>query len=405
MRISNASIIPIPVPNDNETDATYTRRIMGVALLHLYVSDPISDYKQHFREILAYIESISPHDTPLQRELMRLMPTGKDCHLYYGNNYVSLHRSPTGLFKLKHRKIRKSKETHRDGVRVSWPQLTLVPEPTTMAGITPHLERVFAGTSSLAKFVEETSTCYETRRQMSHSMLVSQWFGSSIKTLSLYHSPKGCTSFTPDTSTGDGYSVPFTFVPKTTRLSIITPVSRPVIHYASVPPQLGFPGYPYHRIIAPILRDPEIVEPRQRILRELLLAQILPFIGMMHPEGRASYVGLHYERPSEERPNGWLHTAIYAKHRMKNNTLPNLAFTNDRAAPNMAFIVLLKRILVDTTDPIMYEYRRNYLDNYILKMTFKYDSWAQFFADCNVPCSEDEQLIIEAPYATAEEEE
>jgi len=433
VRLSKDSLLEMPLGEIPRGDKTWVRRILGIGVINLYYDTPdqkIEVYDENKYSMSIFFDdcvnqAIQPIETEFQRELCSLLPLALHCHLYVGlsdrdtpTHYIPLIRSSVNdLWRIRHRKIRTLAEASatREGVLLYWPQYKLPPSPQSAVGVQPHLRRIYTGSTSLSTFADEAQKLYETRRQLSHATLIAHWFASFHRnTIHTFQHPSGRVTFQVSPTT-DGYVHPYTFLPTKIRPSATTPHKVNVVINSNVDPSLCFPQMPYHRFIAPTLKNPRIVNlpPNYMIVKELLTTGILPFVGVLDQDtNKVNFYGLHHTPPDEDHPKGQLNIALYQENRSVRFThkLPTLYVKKltrgIRWIPNFALLYFFKEVLLDLGDnPDMYKYRRFYLDNYILRMIFEQSSWSEFLTVCEIPLTPEEIEIIDNNHTVREDEE
>jgi len=205
---------------------------------------------------------------------------------------------------------------------------------------------------------------------------------------------------------------PYTFKTSKIRPSATTPERVNVVINSNTDPALCFPQMPYHRFVAPSIKNPTLVNlpAKYMIIKELLTTGILPFIGVLDQDtNKVNFYGLHYTPPDEDHPQGQLNIALYQENRSVRFThkLPTMYVKKMsrgiRWIPNYALLYFFKELLLDLSPTIeLYNYRRYYLDNYILKMTFEFDSWSSFLTACEIPLTPEEIEIIDSHHTPKE---
>jgi hypothetical protein len=297
-----------------------------------------------------------------------------------------------------------------------WPQFTLPPTPSKAVGVTPYLRRMYTGSKSLSGFVEEAQINYETKRQLSQAAFLLQLTGSiATGIMHTWHTPSGRVSIIPEFDcAADGYAEPISFELHKTRPYDTPGTKANLIVHANADPQLAWPGMPFHRLVTIQYKHPRLISlTNYRIIEEMLKCQIAPFIGILDSNTNlVNFYTLHYDPPTEDYPRGMLrpHLLIEGRSPRYSMNLPHMTSKiikgKLRWIPNYAMLYLFKAVLIDPTPNIeMYNYRRIYIDNYILKMTFHSTSWVELFKEAEIDLTQREIEIIESKTPQIEEDE
>jgi len=294
------------------------RLLLLAALLALYCpddADRLALYRRHRGNATLFFDAcvsgdIRPCPNAAQAELARLLPAGQVAHLYVGcwddadaTNYVSLIRGADGLFRLRHRKIRVApKNLARDGVFASWGKIT--PRPDIACGLTPTWDRVLTGGKATRDFIGEAATVYEVRRQLSHCAMVCELFGCLHRgELVTWHDP-GRAVLRVDAAEGDGWTAPYGFTGLAVRPYAQPGTQKMRVTVWACASDAGLYAAQSPRCVLASVKGVTEHRPGSRaegrLLSELLLSRLLPFVDVAGEDGKVGLVGLHYDMARQQ---------------------------------------------------------------------------------------------------------
>jgi len=268
-------------------------------------------------------DDVQPCANAAQAELARLLPAGQVAHLYVGcwgeddashyvslcwdeddaSHYVSLIRGADGLFRLRHRKIRVApKNLARDGVFASWGKIT--PRPDIACGLTPTWDRVLTGGKATRDFIGEAATVYEVRRQLSHCAMVCELFGCLHRgELVTWHDP-GRAVLRVDAAEGDGWTAPYGFTGLAVRPYAQPGTQKMRVTVWACASDAGLYAAQSPRCVLASVKGVTEHRPGSRaegrLLSELLLSRLLPFVDVAGEDGKVGLVGLHYDMARQQ---------------------------------------------------------------------------------------------------------
>ena len=298
------------------THQDVARLLLLIALLHLHCrngADLLRLYRRWRNRASAFFDAclsgeIAPCHNQFQADMNALMPESRTAHLYlpeWGGSepsyYASLIKGDDGLWRLRHRRLRPVPGTPaRDGVLVLWGSNT--PSPDVAVARTPTLERVLTGGVACTDFGAEAKTCFEVRRQLSHAVIVAQLFDAlHHDRLLTLHDP-GKVVLHVNMGIGDGWTHPHEFTTLAVRpyAPARTRKARVTVWANASDTGLYAPQTP--RCILPSVKGGSAYQgnPHDRteakLLSELLLARLLPLVGILRLGEIVDVYGLHYDR-------------------------------------------------------------------------------------------------------------
>ncbi len=294
------------------------RLLLLAALLALYCpddADRLALYRRHRGNATLFFDTcvsgdIQPCANAAQAELARLLPAGQVAHLYVGcwddadaTHYVSLIRGADGLFRLRHRKIRVAPQNlARDGVFASWGKIT--PRPDIACGLTLAWDRVLTGGRATRDFIGEAATVYEVRRQLSHCAMVCELFGCLHRgELVTWHDP-GRAVLRVDAAEGDGWTAPYGFTGLTVRPYAQPGTQKMRVTVWACASDAGLYAAQSPRCVLASVKGVAEHRPGSRaegrLLSELLLSRLLPFVDVAGEDGKVGLVGLHYDMARQQ---------------------------------------------------------------------------------------------------------
>ena len=363
-----------PLRVDTASAKDRPRLLLLIALLRLYCRDQadlISLYRRYRNQASLFFDAcvrgdVQPCANETQAELSRLLPGSQNAHLYIGcwddreaTHYVSLILGVDGLFRLRHRKIRIApQQLARDGAFVSWGEIT--PHPDIACARTPTLDRVLTGGKATRDFLAEAQGVYETRRQLSHCAMLCELFGClHRKQLVTWHEP-GRAVLTVDTAAGDGWTRPYDFAGGAVRPYAQPGTQKNRVTVWACASDAGLYVSQSPRSVQATVKGVDEYQPSDRtearLLSELVFARLLPFLGVVGPEGRVNVVGLHYD---VERQRGIIGEFLRGRSLRSCEGLPMVKASESRPGdpqvyrrvwlPNAALLTILRDLIHDPT--------------------------------------------------------
>ena len=300
---------------ETQTRQDVARLLLLIALLHLCCrdgADLIRLYRRWRNRASAFFDAclsgeIAPVANRFQADMNALMPEGRTAHLYlpeWGgsepSDYASLIKGDDGLWRLRHRRLRPVPGTPaRDGVMILWGDVT--PSPDVAVARTPMLSRVLTGGVGCAEFGAEAENNFEVRRQLSQAVIVAQFFDAlHHDRLVTLHDP-GKVMLRVNTTVGDGWTHPheFTMLASRPYAPARTQKARVTVWATASDAGLYAPQTP--RCILPSVKGAvrysgdAYDRTEGKLLSELLLSRLLPFVGVLRSDQTVDVYGLHYD--------------------------------------------------------------------------------------------------------------
>jgi hypothetical protein len=304
---------------------------------------------------------VRPCRNQAQETLSQLCPSSRMIHLYIcgrkagePSHYIILERDThNGLWRLRTPRVYYIDSRIRmphSGVKAYWSG-RYTPLPETACGLSLHFSRVLAGGDSIRDLALEVANSYELRRMMTHGAVVTEVFGGFRDRLITLRESPGKVQFamsTPDV-TADPFITPFGF-----ELVSISPYARkvtmpPVILWANATGE-GLLVKQRPRSIQPQVKNAVEFKPKDSeafgLIRELILSRLVPFVGVLKPDGTADILGLSYD------PESWRSfVAVYARSRRSSAFagIPQFRYKHERGIwiPNMRAVEVLKGLLFE----------------------------------------------------------
>lgn len=303
---------------------------------------------------------LQPSHTATQIEVSKLFPQGGRTFLHVRASgsikRVAIERGPDGLWRVASQRATTidAKEKLRGGIEIRFPW----PEEDG-----PTVGRVFSGSSNLVGFGQELCASYELRRDLSHCLLVCDFFGGLNSDTVVVRGRKGKCSFTykhpVDTDRQAlGFVEPFDFEYKATHLyAPMATKPRVIVRLDVSTKSLG--SVSSLRALLPQVRNTTPYVPRgrrgdrglimeQALIEHLLYFRLVPLVGLDRGNGRVDVCGLSFD------PNtGVASVVVYARQRLKSRceTLPVLILAQKGASwlPNQRAVTLLRGLVFDPT--------------------------------------------------------
>lgn len=318
--------------------------------------------------------AVRPCQNRAQETISQLCPNSRTIHLYIcgrkagePSHYIILERDTNnGLWRLRTPRVyyidSRTRMPH-SGVKAYWSG-RYTPLPEIACGLNLHFSRVMAGGNSIRDLALEVANSYELRRMITHNLLVLDVFsGLKDRLITLRESP-GKVQFSmsmPDVP-ADPLVTPFGF-----ELVSISPYARkvtrpPVIVWANATGEdLLVKQRP--RSIQPQVKNAVEFKPKDSeafgLIRELILSRLVPFVGVLKPDGTTDILGLSYD-PESERS----FVAVYARSRRPSAFagIPQFRYKPERGIwiPNMRAVEVLKGLLFEESPDTEAQEARHY---------------------------------------------
>lgn len=344
-----------------------TRLLMLIILLRLYLPDG-TDFVQVYRRYRSrasqfFDDCVSGKVTPVRNKLQAILDAtmvGQSvAHLYIrgepgskASYFVSLFRAESGMWRLRHRKIRLAPEPLvRDGIFASWSND--LRHPDVVCAQMPRLERVITGGLACATFAEEANGIYEVGRQLTQICAVCQVFGCLPRNeIVTWHEP-GRVVLRADMG-GNPWTQPYEFKrvacnpyawAGTTKARVIVHARASDAGLYTVQPirslQATFKG------VSGYAGRPH--EPTEKLLLgELLLSRLIPLVGVDDGSGTVNLFGLHYDLNKQQGVIGQM-AAGRSQRSVEGLPRVRLEIRQSRRIwiPNPALLSILRDLLYD----------------------------------------------------------
>ena len=400
--LSRISSLRVDIASAKDTP----RLLILAALVALYSpddADHVALYRGHRNQATLFLDScargdIQPCANQVQTELSRLVPAGQVAHLYIGcwndteaTHYVSLIRGADGLFRLRHRKIRVAPQhLARDGVFFSWGKIT--PRPDIACASRPTLDRVLTGGRATQNFLAEAAMVYEVRRQLSHCAMICELFGCLHRgEIVTWHDP-GRAVLRVDRAGGEGWTAPYDFVGVSVRPYAQPGTQKHRVTVCACASDAGLYSAQSPRCILASIKGMAEYHPggpsEGRLLSELVLSRLLPFVGVVGVEGKVSLVGLHYDLGSQQ---GVVGEFIAGRTLRSCEGIPMVKPVDNRLSqlwlPNAALLTILRGLIYDETPDTEARVERWYALTRVLRWFGVSDPamLPDYFARCGLP--------------------
>lgn len=360
----------------NANDKPFDRLILCVVQRLMEPDgDYISMYQRHRQTYADYVRGkvgTTPATNALQREISRLFPTASVCRLYFAtretpDRAISLRRIPnpryTGLAGHEaeeppylwtlssHYVTRNFSQPHRDGILLYWGAAT--PQADLACGITPQVLRLIKGGRASHHLALELSSNPELRRQLTFCIGTAALLQAQhTEEVSIFHAHtagKVVLSFSP---TDDPFFSPFSFTPIRVRPDDRVGTKRRC-HIVCDIPEGEVSGLipPAPRYLSIITKDLALHEfdasDEEMLLRELILGQLVPIVGVEHDDG--DLVTVHVYGPHYDPSTQTLGLARYATRSPRGcASIPVIKRQGRRAwTPNDILVSIFRRYLLD----------------------------------------------------------
>lgn len=303
---------------------------------------------------------VQPSPNPPQSEVSKLFPQGGRTFLHVRASgsikRVAIERGHDGLWIVVSRRATTidAKEKLKGGIviRFPWPD-----------DDGPTVERVFSGTSNIVGFGHELCASYELRRDLSHCVLVCDFFGGLHGDTVVVRGRKGKTSFAfkhpVDTDRQTlGFVEPFDFEHIATHL-YAPMATKPIVVVRLDVSTRSIGSVNRQRALLPQVRNTTPNQPQgqrdgrgqpkeQTLIEHLLYCRLLPLVGLDRGDGQVDVCGLSYDPES-----GAASVVVYANQRFKSRcgALPVLTLSETGATwiPNQRAVTLLRGLVFDST--------------------------------------------------------
>lgn len=318
--------------------------------------------------------AVRPCQNRAQETISQLCPNSRTIHLYIcgrkagePSHYIILERDfNNGLWRLRTPRVyyidSRIRRPH-SGVNAYWSG-RYTPLPEIACGLSLHFSRVLTGGDSVRDLALEVADSYELRRMVTHCASVMDVFGGLKHGLVTLRESPGKVQFaisTPDVHT-DPFVIPFGF-----ELVSISPYAQkvtrpPVILWANATGE-GLLVRQRPRSIQPQVKNAVEFKPKDSeafgLIRELILSRLVPFVGVLKPDGTADILGLSYDPES-----GRSFVAVYARSRRPSAFagIPQFRYKSERNIwiPNMRAVEVLKGLLFEESPDTEAQEARHY---------------------------------------------
>jgi hypothetical protein len=369
LSISTDSLLANRAPG--RTQSPIEHLYVLIALIALYFadnSDRVRLFGLHRNKAPAFFKDCAfgamlPCRNRAQETIGQLCPNSRTIHLYIcgrkagePSHYIILERdSNSGLWRLRTPRVYYIDSRIRmphSGVKAYWSG-RYTPLPEIACGLGLHFSRVLAGGDSIRDLAHEVADSYELRRMMTHGAVVTEVFGGLRDRLITLRESPGKVQFAtsmPDVP-ADPFVTPFGF-----ELVSISPYARKVTR----PPVIVWANATGEGLL--VRQRPRSIQPQVKgavdfktkdseafgLIRELILSRLVPFVGVLKPDGTADILGLSYDPES-----GQSYVAVYARSRRPSAFagIPQFRYKQERGIwiPNMRAVEVLKGLLFEVS--------------------------------------------------------
>lgn len=351
-----------------QTQSRLEQQYVLIVLIALYLadnSDKVRLFGLHMNKAHMFFRDCAsgvmrPCRNRAQEAISQLCPNSRTIHLYIcsrkageASHYVILERDTgNGLWHLRTPRVYYIDSRIRmphSGVKAYWSgNYTMLPE--IACGLNLQFSRVLAGGGYIKDLALEAASSYELRRMMTHTVLVLDVFGGLKHGILTLRELPGKAQFmmrTPDVH-ADPFVTPFDF-----ELVSISPYARrvvrpPVIAWANATGE-GLLVKQRPRSIQPQVKHAVEFRPNDdtfRLMQELILSRLVPFVGALKPDGTIDIFGLSYDPGS-----GRSFVAVYARSRRPSAFagIPQFRYKHERGIwiPSMRAVEVLKGLLFE----------------------------------------------------------
>lgn len=346
-----------------DKDALTPERLAVCVLLQLYLPDDSDHHASYVanryscdtlirRMIDGHDKPFPPVDNVHQQTLRALAPAAKTLNLYLSTYKapdvaLSLVRGEDDLFRVSHPRMRRIATPPRDGVLAWWSDIAPAPEHTF--GIPLKFRRVLAGGRATQQMIEEVETSYELQRQLRNCValqrcLASVDLGSNVTVWNSKKLGKAVFSVVENSETvGDLSACTFKGLRIRAnakckgkfRVRIVGDVPADALDLGNQP---RYFGTEIKGVAHDTLMDPETFG----LVRDILMLQVCPFVGVCSDERTALTYALHYD--GEVCDPAYLQTI-----KLRIEQIPYFVPREEkyRPAPNVELLTCLKDALLE----------------------------------------------------------
>lgn len=242
---------------------------------------------------------IRPEKTAMQARLTTLLGDAKEAHLYIPrfegdspSHYASICKEElTGLWKVRHTKIRAAANRISFGALVTWKSVTPVPE--VCVEIMPSLSPIARGKTSFDQFMSDVVDkpgCFVTKRELSQCSIMLRMFGcTSYNRMGVWFPNQNgryvsCSriGLFVDLSEGDGWQAPYRFSRPQLRRGVAFPAKKNVSIVATPHPIYDTGKFHSFMPTTPKLEPIEdhLLGDTKFVLEQLFKSRLIPYVGV-----------------------------------------------------------------------------------------------------------------------------
>ena len=233
---------------------------------------------------------------------------------------------------------------------------------------------------------------YEVRRQLSHCAMICELFGCLHRgEIVTWHDP-GRAVLRVDRAGGEGWTAPYDFVGVSVRPYAQPGTQKHRVTVCACASDAGLYSVQSPRCILASVKGVAEYSPRGRsegrLLAELIMSRLLPFVGVVGVEGKVNLVGLHYDLG---RQQGVVGEFIAGRTLRSCEGLPMVKAVDGQTShlwlPNAALLTILRGLIYDETPDTAVRVERWYALTRVLRCFGVSDPTLlpDYFSRCGLP--------------------